>query len=152
MLPAVALILSLVSIALTMWFRYSDGVRLASAVNFTYPMDGIPLRGSERVQIQITNRSRNTATSVETVALALEGDRTLARMDLGPGDAQLPARLEPGQSLTVSYPAYNVGIALEEIRAPWVRVRAKHGHGLFLGKRDRALAQKLKSGVQTYRP
>lgn len=151
-LPAGAILLSLASIALTLWFRYGDGTRIKAKWDWAYPMDlvgGVP---EELVHITVTNRSRSTATDVTHVVLTVPNNGAIMWNPDFSWNARLPARLEPGQSLSVFYPTESLGRVVAERQPEWMRIKVEHGHGTFLGRRDRNLPGKVTGSFQTNHP
>lgn len=65
-LPAIAILISLVSIALTLWFRWSDKARVELEIH--YVVAGWDT--DEFFQVTATNRGRSGVTVVESVVLA----------------------------------------------------------------------------------
>lgn len=147
-LPAIALAVSLASIALTLWFRYGDGVRIRAEWHWSYPVYAAgPLLGDDEVMvgITVTNGSRSTATDVQQVTLENHTGAIFLRQPLTLWDTPLPSRLEPGQSLTITYQARGLGITILRQNVAWVRIKVDHGHGTFRGPRDHRLTARLRA-------
>lgn len=151
-LPAGALLLSLASIALTLWFRYGDGTRIKAKWGWAYPMDPAGTVPEELVHIIVTNRSRSTATDITQVALIVPNNGAIIRNPDSALGSRFPARLEPGQSLSVFYATEDLGKVVAERQPKWMRIKVEHGHGTFLGRRDRNLPAKVTRSLQTSHP
>lgn len=148
-IPIAALLLSLFSVALTLVFRYNERLKLAVSVNWMSMVGGNPPapEGTDRVSIEVTNRSRSTTTEVTELTLEFLNKKKFAYTDSFPGDSTLPVTLAPGQSAYLSYPAQGLGITLNGPAkdARWVRAMAVSGHKKVRGKKSRALMHDLRT-------
>lgn len=144
-----ALFLSLLSLGLTLWFRYSDRLKLSVSTSWSMYLDsrGEFSQGADRLNIIVTNRSRTAITQVTELTLQLPNHGNFARIEPGITDDTLPIVLGPGESASVSYEARGVGITLngEAKETAWVRGRAVCGHRTVFGKKDRRAADQLRT-------
>lgn len=149
LLPMAALGLSLLSLGLTLWFRFSDRLKLSVSMTWSMYLDSMGgfSQGSDRLNIIVTNRSRTAITQVTELTLQLPSGGNFARVEPGITDDALPITLGPGESASVSYETRGVGITLngEAKEAAWVRGRAVCGHRTVLGKKDRKTADQLRT-------
>lgn len=150
LMPVAALAISLVSVALTLWFRYSERLRLSVKLGYAYPVGGGAWGHlqQEFVTVTVTNKSRTATTHISNLGLALDSGGTFIRMEGLPTDARLPATLEPGQSISGSYEFGSLSQSFQQNRsaAKWVRGFAICGHKVAKGKKSKTMAQSLRAG------
>ncbi|KNH16304.1 hypothetical protein ACU18_14205 [Arthrobacter sp. ZBG10] len=148
-IPVAALLISLFAVGLTLFFRYADRLRLKVNTSWSTMIghDGDILEGEDRVTVEVTNKSPNITTQITALTLQLAGGNNFAYMDPGPWDDQLPKTIGPGESMSLSYPARGLGIALQGQAngAGWVRGRAVSGHKTVVAKKRRDLVRELRS-------
>lgn len=148
-IPLAAILISLFAVGLTLYFRYADRLKLVLDTSYslfigpTYDADAD--RGSDRVNVRVTNMSPTMTTQVTSLTLELPNGSTFAYLEAGPGDDNLPKVLGPGQSASLSYPVRGLGIALSQInpKPKWLRAKAVSGHKTVKGKKDRRMATSL---------
>lgn len=147
-LPIVAIAVSLFSVALTLVFRYRDRLRLSAPANWAFPVGrGGDAVGAALIYVMVTNESRTATTQVSQLALELPDGRTFARTERWPADDVLPADLGPGANVRISYQARGLGMSLlnEHVSASWIRARAVCGHRRTVGRKQRKLADALRT-------
>lgn len=144
-IPAIALLLSLFSVALTLLFRYADRLRLRVAMS-TVMIIGSDVT-TDRLAVSVTNTSRTATTQVINLTLSLKGGESFAYVDPWPGDSKLPINLLPGESAQHSYPYAGLAEAIrsrpDQVR--WLRPTATSGHKRVHGRKDRKLPSALVS-------
>lgn len=147
LLPVAAIVISLVSVCLTLWFRFSDRLKVNSKLSWLMPVaaDGSAPIGQDRLLIRATNRSRTATTEIAQLQLGLQGNKTFARLEQTIYDADLPVTLEPGQSIEVTFDAYGLGVTLRELgpKGKWIRPIAQSGHRSFKGRKDAKTVREL---------
>lgn len=146
LLPLLAILISLLSIALTLCFRYVD--RLNLTVDTSQSMFiGDPRGGADRINVRVTNKSPTMTTHITSLTLELPNGNRFAYLDVGPVDDMLPKTIGPGESASLSYPAEGLGTALEQMRPKpqWIRALAVSGHKDVRGKKDRKMATSLRT-------
>ncbi|GER23286.1 hypothetical protein NCCP1664_17820 [Zafaria cholistanensis] len=154
LLPLAAFVISLLSVGLTLWFRFSDRVRLEVSLSAAIPIldPPLPQEGIERTVVTVTNRSRSASTEITALELELSDGSSFVRFDPGPGDVVLPKRLDAGASCRVSYDSRSLGLALngDKKHVKWVRGHAVSGHKTAHGKRSVKRAQQLRNYAVEY--
>ena len=146
-IPLGAILISLFAVGLTLYFRYSDRLKLVLDTSYSlfigpaYDTGG----GSDRVNVRVTNKSPTMTTQVTSMALELPNGSTFAYLEAGPGDDKLPKVLGPGQSASWSYPVKGLGIALSQVdpKPKWLRANAVSGQKTVKGKKDRSMVTSL---------
>lgn len=149
LLPLVAILISLFSVGLTLYFRYVDRLNLVLDTSQSMFMGEAfdSGGGDDRINVRVTNKSPTLTTHITTLTLELPGGKTFAYLDVGPVDDKLPKALGPGESASLSYPAAGLGTALQQMRPQpkWVRAMAVSGHKKVRGKKDRRMATNLRT-------
>lgn len=149
-LPAVALLISLFSVALTLLFRYFDRLKLSATADWTTVIASPrqPFTGLDRVTIEVTNRSRSATTEVTALTLLTSEKKVLGQLSIQrwQEDSELPVTLAPGQSASVSYSAERLGESLNTkgTGVEWVRSMAVCGHKTVFGKKRRDIVKRLR--------
>lgn len=149
LLPLVAIVISLFSVGLAVYFRYVDRLNLildtsqSMFIGEAYDSAG----GADRINVRVTNKSPTMTTHITSLTLELPDGKTFAYLDVGPSDDKLPKALGPGESASLSYPAEGLGTALQRTRPrpKWVRAMAVSGHKKVRGKKDRKMATNLRT-------
>lgn len=149
-LPFAALIVSLVSIGLTLWFRYSDSLKVDVTAHVAY-MTGGTADGSLVVTVTVINRSRQQSTVVRQIALESSSGSGILAWNVPWNDAleaRLPRSLGPGEQAVQFFPLEDVQReAHKHFRsARWARARAVTGHKTFFSRKDEALLARLVLG------
>lgn len=156
LIPVAALLLSLFSVGLTLVFRYTERLNLKVATHWSNLMGGNEdsSPGTDRIGVEVTNRSRSTTTEVTHLTLEFSGKKHFIYTAGFVADSELPMTLGPGQSATHSFSAQGLGFSLNggARHARWVRAKAVCGHRTFYGKRDYLLARDLRAYVVEYPP
>lgn len=154
LVPVAAVVLSLLSIGLTLWFRYSDRLRLHVELSWLSMLDNDMqlVEGADRISVEVTNRSRTATTQVTSLSIQFTGGKTFAYMNVGPGDDELPVVLGPGGSASMSFPMKGMGISLNHRpqKPTWTRAVAVCGHRKVLGKKDRKMPAELMDYARKY--
>jgi predicted RecA/RadA family phage recombinase len=134
LIPAIAILISLTSVALTFWFRWSDSARVELKV-------GTAIVGADPddyfVAVTATNKGRTGTTVVESVVLVPKaGGMQMAPSRYQPWEDALPWTLGPGQSKTRYFPQQWVVSAAREnnLDPKGFRALATSGHGKFNSK------------------
>lgn len=144
-LPVLALLVSLFSVALTLWFRKQEGLRIRTKVSSA--VLGLPEGAVHCVVVELANLSRSTITNISGVSLALNKDNALfyVRNSYPTVSANLPARIEPGEALSVMFPKKEFLQQLRELDPPADQMRpiVTTTHKTVCGKRNRKLARAL---------
>lgn len=149
LLPISAIVISLISVGLTLWFRFSERLKVSIKFSWITPVsDSQGLRvDQERLAIEATNRSRDAVTELSSMRLELPNGKALQRLEFSDYDHELPASIGPGQSVMVTFDAYGLGSSLLELgeKGRWVRPVAECGHKTFKGRKDSKL---VKAAIQ----
>jgi hypothetical protein len=157
-IPLAALLISLFSVGLTLSFRYVDRLRLRVSTSWSTMLghDREILEGADRVNVEVTNKSPNITTQITALSLQFAGENNFAYMDPVPWDDELPKTIGPGESVSLSYTAQGLGIALQGKAkgAKWVRGRAVSGHKTVVGRKRREMVRELRAYAirHPYRP
>ena len=148
-IPLAAILISLLAVGLTLYFRYADRLKLVLDTSQLIVMDpSYDANGEDdRVNVRVTNKSPTMTTEVTSLTLELPHGQTLTSFEAWPSDDKLPKVLGPGQSASVSYPMKGVGTSLNQVnpKPKWVRARADSGHKTVKGKKDRKTAANLRT-------
>ncbi|WP_394163337.1 hypothetical protein [Galactobacter valiniphilus] len=149
-LPIAALVVSMVSIGLTLWFRYSDRLRLSVKVARAHPVTDSGL-GQEHLSVEVVNRSRQQVTVVQDIVFeSSQGDSAIALgVPLnGLTDLRLPKVLGPGERVTRYFPLADLKLTASRHfrQALWIRAKVVTGHKDVCAKKSRALLAELVLG------
>lgn len=127
-LPAIAILISLISVALTLWFRWSDKARVELEINYAL----VGWDTDDFFKVTATNRGRSGVTVVESVVLVPDvGDQQLIRLQYLDIEDRLPWKLGPGESSSRFFPHDWVKQTIGEQvpGAQSIRALAETGHG-----------------------
>lgn len=148
-LPILALVVSIGSVMLTLWFRWQEGPRLR--VTAGAGMVGMsPTR--DVLIVELVNVSRQTSLTVSSVSLLPRRDRSFVYVtNLLPGlSTDLPVVIPPGEGRHVLFPMPDLlrGLAQEERPATQMRPVVKTSHRKFKGRRNRKLGKALQAKAE----
>lgn len=149
-LPVLALLLSLFSVGLTLWFRKQEGLRIRTQVSPAFL--GLPGGTAECLSVELANISRSTSTNISGVSLALNEKVGIfyAHNAFPMVSANLPARIQPGETLTVMFPMDDHLEQLRTMDPPADRMQpvVTTTHKTLHGKPHRKLARSLNIRAQ----
>lgn len=154
LLPLLAILISVFSIGLTVYFRYVDRLNLVLDISHSMFVGDSPAagKGKDRLNIRVTNKSPNLTTHITSLSLELPNGHRVAYTDLWPYDDKLPKALGPGDSASLSWPITALGKSLHGMtpKPRWVRALAVSGHKKVRGKRHPKLAATLRAYAITH--
>lgn len=143
LLPLVAILISVASVVLTFWFRWSDSAKVelmvTSAIVGTEPPRHF-------VAVKATNKGRAGTTVVESVVLVPKSGKVqLIPTRFQPWETPLPWTLGPGESKTRYFPEDWVATVVEEnaLDPKSFRARASTGHGEYKSRKSDLIARIL---------
>ncbi|MGP9527420.1 hypothetical protein [Glutamicibacter sp. AOP5-A2-18] len=132
-----ALVVSVLSVFITIYFRFGDRLQLKVSTICDHPLDssGRLKESSNLVWLTVTNASRAATTHINALELELDNGDTMSWLDKSPDDSVFPLQLGPGESAKVSYPARHLPEALSSLGTAWARGKAISGHKTVVEKK-----------------
>jgi hypothetical protein len=116
LLPIAAILISLGTLAYTLWIRYSDNARLeVSATSF---VASGPLGDGWYVAVEATNTGRVGATIVQTVRFKLPNGKYLNAWESAMPTVTLPKTMNPGESMTYVFNKEELAAQLVQHECP----------------------------------
>lgn len=153
-IPLAAILISLFSVGLTLYFRFADRLNLAlnASPSTLISTERGWLEGQDRIYVRVTNKSRTMSTQITSLTLQLPDSGTLIYTDMWPDDDELPKTIGPGESVSRSYSAKVVGQTLEQHKPKWIRAHAVSGHKTIKAEKDRPMAKYLRAYAIKHSP
>lgn len=130
-LPTVAIVISVFSIGLTLWFRRRDDARIAITSGFSFTFYPGEDQSIHYFVFSATNKGRAGSTVLNSLELSDRKGRGLFYPDGTPLDSTFPISLAPGASARVAMPVDAIADAVEAgiFDLSKARMVARSGHG-----------------------
>lgn len=143
-LPFLAIVISLTSLGITLWFRFRDDARLRLSASGAYII-GLGGLDTHYLHLEATNVGRTGTTVVRSIGIRLKDGSGLASIRPSPMDSSFPVTLGPGDTAHQFLEMDEVAKLLQANGTYFTRLKieATSGHGKVSANVPRGVANLL---------
>lgn len=141
-LPVLAIVISLASLAITLWLKFRDDARLELSATRGYVL-GIGDAETLYLHLEATNVGRSGSTVVQSLGLRLSDGQGLVSISQTAMDSNFPETLGPGETAHryLNFNSVATKVTATGLHRKRIRIEAISGHGRVRANVPKSLMQ-----------